>query len=342
MDVPHAGARGPRGQDDRVHADRDRRRDVRHHGISPRRGPGRGDRQGTLAVRSPQGLSVPAPAGIRRGQPGLRPLVRRPARRRSSHHPRHFGWTIVLAGREDRPARPEVRQGWRRQSPREARSQGRGALLWTDVGPGRLERHDRRRGLLRRGARHRRAGGHPRVRRPDGSGGLAVPDRPPSGRVRPRDLGGRFLEGPRRRQRLGRVQRRRGSRDGLRRARIGDRRLLRRRPSRGEPLRQLHGRARRQDGPADLAFPDLASRPVGPRPAGLSQPRHGHPRRQADRRRRAGDEDGLRVPVRPRDGQAALRRRGVRGAGLRRPGRAGLADPAVPGQAAADLRPVTR
>ena len=41
-----------------------------------------------------------------------------------------------------------------------------GAQLWADVGPGHLERYDHRRGLLRRRARHRRAGGHPRVRRP--------------------------------------------------------------------------------------------------------------------------------------------------------------------------------
>ena len=54
--LPHGRARRPHRQDDRVHADRDRRRDVRHHRISPRRGPRRGDRQGALAVRSAQGI----------------------------------------------------------------------------------------------------------------------------------------------------------------------------------------------------------------------------------------------------------------------------------------------
>ena len=129
---------------------------------------------------------------------------------------------------------------------------------------------------------------------------------------------------------------------GLRRARIGGLRLLRRRPARRQPVRQLHDRARRQDGQARLALPDAAPRPLGPRPAGLSQPGHGHPRRQADRRRRAGDEDGLCLPVRPRDGQAALRRQGAARAGLRHPRRTGVADAADPGQAAAVLRPVSR
>ena len=85
--------------------------------------------------------------------------------------------------------------------------------------PADLEGHDRRRRLVRRRARHRRAGGHPGVRRPHGRAGLAVPDRTPSGRVRTRDVGRRFLEGPRRGERLGRVQHRRGSRPGLRRTR---------------------------------------------------------------------------------------------------------------------------
>ena len=57
-------------------------------------------------------------------------------------------------------------------------------------------------------------------------------------------------------------------------------------------------------------FPDTASRLVGPRSAGLSEPGDGHPQRQVDRRRRPGDEDRLCLPVRSRDGQAAVRRRG--------------------------------
>ena len=81
---------------------------------------------------------------------------------------------------KDRQARPEVRRRGHPQPPRGARSEGRRARLRADVGPGHLEGHDHRRRLLRRGARHRRAGGHPGVRRPHGRGGLAVPDRAPA------------------------------------------------------------------------------------------------------------------------------------------------------------------
>ena len=133
-------ARGPHGQDDRVHADRGRRRDVRHHRISPRRGPRRGDRQGALAVRSAQGSSVRAPAGVRRRQPGLRLLVRRQARRRAADHSRHVGRAAVLAGREDRQARPEVRRRRHPQPPQGARPEGRRARLRADVGAGRSGR----------------------------------------------------------------------------------------------------------------------------------------------------------------------------------------------------------
>ncbi len=45
-------------------------------------------------------------------------------------------------------------------------------------------------------------------------------------------------------------------------------------------------------------------RPVYPEPG------HGQPRREVDRRCGTGDEDGPRLPVRPRDGQAAFRREG--------------------------------
>ena len=159
-------ARRPHGQDDRMHADRGRRRDVRHHRLSPRRGPRRGDRQGALAVRPAQGSSVRAPAGVRRRQPGLRLLVRRQARRRAADHPRHVGRTAVLARREDRQARPEVRRRGHPQPPQGTRPEGRRARLRADVRPGRLEGHDHRRRLLRRRAGHRRAGGHPGVRRP--------------------------------------------------------------------------------------------------------------------------------------------------------------------------------
>ena len=147
-------ARGPHRQDDRMHADRRRRRDVRHHRISPRRGPRRRDRQGTLAVRPAQGPSVRAPAGVGRRQPGLRLLVRRQARRRAADHPRHVGRPPVLAGRRG-PAsstRSSARAGIR--DLREELDPKVAALaLRADVRPGRLEGHDHRRGLVRRRAR---------------------------------------------------------------------------------------------------------------------------------------------------------------------------------------------
>ena len=54
-----------------------------------------------------------------------------------------------------------------------------------------------------------------------------------------------------------------GSRPGLRRARVGGLRLLRRRPARRQPVRELHDRARRQDGQAGLALPDACATTCG-------------------------------------------------------------------------------
>ena len=67
---------------------------------------------------------------------------------------------------------------------------------------------------------------------------------------------------------------------------------------------------------------------------------HRQARRQGDRRRRPGDEDRLLLPVRPRDRQAALRRRRKPVPASDVPGEAGLADAARPRQAAAVLRAV--
>src|SRR5262249_53765821 len=138
LDVPHRGAPGSDGQDDRVHADRRRRRDVRHHGIPPRRGPRRGDRPRALAVRSAQGISVRTPTDVGRRQSGMRPLVRRPVRRRAPRHPRHGGWAAVLPGREKREARPALRPRWDPGPPPAPRPEIRPARLWADVPPGHL------------------------------------------------------------------------------------------------------------------------------------------------------------------------------------------------------------
>ena len=212
-----------------------------------------------LAVRSVQGASGRASGGVGRRQSRLRLLVRPPARRSAADHSRDFRRTVVLARRDHRQARPGLRYRRGAQPARRARPQGRRTELWADVRSRPLDGYDRRRLLLWRRAGHRGARRHPGVRRPDRQGGLAVPDRPRTGRVRTRDVGRRFLEGPRRRECLGRYQHRPGTRPGLRGNRVGGLRLLRRRPPRREPVRQLHDRTRRADGQAGLALSDAAS-----------------------------------------------------------------------------------
>ena len=312
LDVPHGRARGPQGQDDRMHADRGRRRDVRHHRISPRRGPRRRDRQGALAVRPPQGSSVRAPAGVGRRQPGLRLLVRRQARRRAADHPRDVGRAAVLARREDRQARPEVRRRGHPRPPQGARPEGRPRSATGRRPP-------------RPSGRTRSSSASPAAR------GRASPRRGTSGRSTsarasevwrfrtvpgPGEFGNETWEGDSWKDRGGAnawggfsVDADRGLVfAGLGSAAFdfygGDRHgdnlfanctiaLDARTGKRVWHFQTLHH---------DLWDHDL---PVYP------EPRHRHARRQAGRRRRAGDEDGLRLPVRPRDGQAALRRRGA-------------------------------
>ena len=60
--------------------------------------------------RSAEGPSLPARTDLRRRQPRLCVLVRWPDARRATDRARHGGWPAVLAGCENRPARPEV---WR-------------------------------------------------------------------------------------------------------------------------------------------------------------------------------------------------------------------------------------
>ena len=325
-----------------MHADRRRGRDVPHHRASPRGGARRRDRPGTLAVRPLEGPPVEDPARLGRRQPRVCLLVGRQAGGRAADHPRDLGRPTVLGRRRDRQARPRIRRGGNPRPPQGPRPPGVPPLLWPDFRAGPLEGHDHSRGLERRGAGPRRAGGRPGVRGPHRRGGLAIPHRAEAGRVRQRDLGGRLVEGPGRGERLGRAERGRRARPGVRRARLGGVRLPRGRPPRRQPVRQLHDRPRRRDRPAGLALPDAPPRPLGPRPADLSQPRHRHARRQARRRRGPGDEDRLRLPVRSDDGHAPVRDERPARAGLRRPRRAGLGDAAHPGQAAAVRRPVAR
>ena len=236
---------------------------------------------------------------------------------------------------------PELRPGGRPEPPRAARPEGR-------RGSATGRRRPRPSGRTRSSSASPAAKAPASPRRGTSARSTSAPARlvwrfrtvPRPGEFGYRDLAGRVLEGPRRRQCLGRVQRRRGSRPGLRRPRIGRLRLLRRRPPRRQPVRQLHDRPRRA-GPAGGSGTSRRCITTSGTTTCRSIRTSSRVTRdgKADRRRRAGDQDGLCLPVRPRDGQAAVRRRGAARAGLRRARRAGRADAADPGQAASLRRP---
>ena len=109
----------------------------------------------------------------------------------------------------ERPARSRIRGG---RSRRHARGDG---LPGRAVRPHLAHRGLRRRGRLGEPGERRRTRGperrHPRPRRPDGQGAVALPHRPAPRRARPRDLGGRLLEESRRHQRMVPHERRRGA-----------------------------------------------------------------------------------------------------------------------------------
>ena len=85
-------------------------------------------------------------------------------------------------------------------------------------------------------------------------------------------------------------------------------RLLRRQPSRREPVRQQHRGARRAHRQAAVAPAAGAPRPVGLRPAAGAEAAHAAPERPQRRRGGAGHEDGLRVRVRAQDRRAVSSR----------------------------------
>ena len=116
------------------------------------------------------------------------------------------------------------------------------------------------------------------------------------------------LQVRRRRQYVGRDLRRREARHRVLPDRLADLRLLRRRSSRLEPVRQLPARARCPHRQAALALPGGAPRSLGLRPDGRAAARHRPPRRQDDRRRRAGDEAGIPLRLRSRHRRAGLSR----------------------------------
>jgi hypothetical protein len=79
---------------------------------------------------------------------------------------------------------------------------------------------------------------------------------------------------------------------------------------------------------APLELPDNASRHLGLRRRGATEPRHLAPERPGPARRRRRDENGLRLRAQPRHGASAVSGDGAASPGEQRAGRGGLADAA--------------
>ena len=141
-------------------------------------------------------------------------------------------------------------------------------------------------------------------------------------RGRRRDVAAWRAGRERRRQQLGRDGGRRSARHRVRADRIGGGRLLRRRSSRRQPVRQHAAGARRRHGQAAVALPDRAPRHLGSRPAGAAGAGDGDARRPPRRRRGADEQAGDRLALRAHHGQAAVPDRGAALSGQRRRRRA--------------------
>ena len=177
------------------------------------------------------------------------------------------------------------------------------------------------------------AGARARVRRGDRRAGVDLPYDPAVRGIRKRDLGGRILGVHGEHGGVDRDERRPRARPRLSPSRTGYGRLLRRPPSRRQPLLPESGGAGRRHRRADLALPDGA-----PRRLGLRSPCGARPR--GPRRGRAGDPGGgpdhqadLHLRLRPPHGRAGVADRGASRAADRRARRAHLAHAALPHQA---------
>ncbi len=214
----------------------------------------------------------------------------------------------LCARSRHRQACRELRYERPHRSPREPRARAIDAGCPADVAGGDLQGPDdrwrpRRRGtadVARRRARVRRA--HRRFE-------MVLPHHPASGRARLRDLAEAGLGVQRRRQQLARDGGRRADGDRLRAYGFGGVRLLRRRSSRRQPLRQLADRARREQRQARVALSVRPARHLGSRSAVAAESRHGPEKRQDHRRRRAGDQAGAAVSLQSRHGRAPLSHR---------------------------------
>ena len=267
-------------------------------GVRPRRG----HRQAALAAPLAR-LGDPDPPGpgllAERGRPRAPDLL-------------HRGAAAAGARRGHRQVDQHLRQGRGGHPLRRSR--------FALPGGRRLARHRVRgsadHGLDRGRAVPGAAREHPGLRRAHRGAALGVPHRAQAGRARPRHLGPRVLEAKRRRQRLGLVHPRREAGTAVRPHRIAQLQLLRRRPPRPEPVRQLRAGAGRPHRQAPLALPGRAPRSVGLRPDGRARAGHHQAPRQAGGRGRPGDQTRLRVRARSPDRQAAVPRARAPGAPL--------------------------
>ena len=120
---------------------------------------------------------------------------------------------------------------------------------------------------------------------------VGVPRDSASGRVRLRHLAAGGVQEVGRRPQLERVDGRRAARHRVHQLRQPAVRFLRRRSQGRQPVRQLAGRARCPNRPADVASPARASRPVGLRPAAGAEaaddPSGRHATSTSSRRRRS-------------------------------------------------------
>ncbi len=169
----------------------------------------------------------------------------------------------------------------------------------------------------------------------DGRARLDVSHRAPARRGRSRNLARRLLAQRQRCQYLDLLHHRRGARHSIHAARLRPQRLLWHGQTWRQPLLGLDRGGRCDDRGADVALPGRPSRPVGPRHAGAADPvRRGAGRRDDSGRRRHDEVSGA-LHLQPGDRRADLRDRGTAGPTRRHARGVLLADPAVPGEAAA-------
>ena len=312
---------------ERDHAARRQRRDVHRDALRPRRRARPDDGQRGLGLSGAGGQ----PLDARR-----RVLARRCANA-AADRLRHRRRPALLARRKDRPANRDLRRPRQHRHEHARDPAGHVRKRRPQLAADRLQ-EPHHHGRPQPGESAQRAGGRCAcLGRPHRQAGVDVPVGAAGGREVQRHLGGRQLEEPLGRQRLGLHHRRRPARHRLHAVRRAVGRSIRRRPRRRQPLRHEHRRGRREHRQVPLALPGRAPRHLGRRSLGGA----GADRRQAgwqDDSGRGGDQQArAAVPARSRDRQADLRRRGASGAAERGAARTPVEDAAVPAQAAAAL-----